>query len=213
MDSLLALSFGAFPQGNIGDLAGSVIKLLQTASYEVERDRGAARASIARATSLLQVEVDRRSAQPGEEPAAGGLAGWQIRRVIAFVEQRLSTTIRVDDLSAIAQLSVSYFARAFKKTFGEAPHAYIVRRRVARARHLMLTTDTPLCEVAVAAGLADQAHLCRLFRKVTGMSPAAWRRARGVGLVADASIGIDKIGVWGLRPHLGPGAEPLALLP
>jgi AraC-like DNA-binding protein len=135
------------------------------------------------------------------------LAGWQKRRVIAFIEQQLSTTIRVEDLSAIAQLSVSYFARAFKKTFGEAPHAYIVGRRVARARYLMLTTDTPLCEVAVAAGLADQAHLCRLFRKVTGTSPAAWRRARRVGPSA------DKIGVWGLRSQRGAGAEPLALLP
>jgi AraC family transcriptional regulator len=181
VDSLLGLSFGAFPQGGVGDLAGSVIRLLQTASYEVERDRQAAMASIARATTLLQVEVDRRSDRVSQEPATGGLAGWQARRVIAFVEQQLGTSIRVEDLSAVAQLSVSYFSRAFKKTFGEAPHAYIVRRRVARARHLMLTTDRKLCEVALSAGLTDQAHLCRLFRKVTGLSPAAWRRERRAG--------------------------------
>jgi AraC family transcriptional regulator len=174
---------GTVPYAGIGDLAGSVIKLLQTATHELERDSGVAKAFIARATSLLQVEVDRRSARPEDDPAAGGLAGWQIRRVVAFVEQHLDTPIRVDDLSAIAQLSVVYFSRAFKKTFDEAPHAYIVRRRLARARHLMLTSDMPLSEVALSCGLADQAHLCKLFRKAVGLSPAAWRRERRAGPV------------------------------
>jgi AraC-like DNA-binding protein len=87
----------------------------------------------------------------------------------------------VEDLSAIAQLSVVYFAKAFKRTFGEAPHAYVIRRRLARARHLMLTSDMHLSEVALACGLADQAHLCKLFRKFIGLSPAAWRRERRAG--------------------------------
>jgi AraC family transcriptional regulator len=178
VDALSTPALGVFPQAGVSDLAGIVIELLQAAAHEVERDRKAAKAFIAQATTLLQVEMDYRLAPTGRNLAAGGLASWQIRRVIAFVEQRLCTTIRVKDLSDIAQLSVSYFARAFKTTFGEAPHAYIVRRRLARARHLMLTTDTPLCEVALSSGLADQAHLCKLFRKVTGLSPAAWRRAR-----------------------------------
>jgi transcriptional regulator GlxA family with amidase domain len=181
METLSASAPGTFPHPGIGDLAGSLIRLLQTATHEVERDRTAAKAFIAQATSLLQVEVDRRSAEPRREPAAGGLAGWQMRRVIAFVEQQLGTTIHVEDLSAIAQLSVVYFAKSFKKTFGEAPHAYVIRRRLARARHLMLTSDMPLSEVALACGLADQAHLCKLFRKFIGLSPAAWRRERRAG--------------------------------
>jgi AraC-like DNA-binding protein len=42
----------------------------------------------------------------------------------------------------------------------------------------MLSTMRPLSEIAVDCGLADQAHLTRLFRKIVGESPAAWRRAR-----------------------------------
>jgi AraC family transcriptional regulator len=178
METSSASAPGKFPHAGIGDLAGSLIRLLQTATHEVERDRTAAKAFIAQATSLLQVEVDRRSAGLQREPAAGGLAGWQMRRVIAFVEQQLGTTIRVEDLSAIAQLSVVYFAKTFKRTFGETPHAYVTRRRLARARHLMLTSDMQLSEVALACGLADQAHLCKLFRKFIGLSPATWRRER-----------------------------------
>jgi len=42
----------------------------------------------------------------------------------------------------------------------------------------MLSTNKPLSEIAAECGLADQAHLTRLFRKVVGESPAVWRRAR-----------------------------------
>jgi transcriptional regulator GlxA family with amidase domain len=42
----------------------------------------------------------------------------------------------------------------------------------------MLQTDAPLSDIALRCGFVDQAHLCKHFRKVTGETPAAWRRAR-----------------------------------
>jgi len=161
----------------IRELATSVIGLLRTAAKEVERDREAAKSTIARATLLLQVEADRRAC-PDQEVKSGGLAPWQIHRVKAFVETHLSETIRTEDLSNIARLSKTHFSRAFRQSFGETPHVYVVRRRMDLARHLMLTTDLALCELAVACGLSDQAHLSKLFRHVTGETPAAWRRGR-----------------------------------
>jgi AraC-like DNA-binding protein len=68
--------------------------------------------------------------------------------------------------------------RAFKESFGCAPHAFLIRRRMERAQGLMLTTDEALGQIALACGLADQSHLTRLFQKWVGESPAAWRRAR-----------------------------------
>ena len=69
----------------------------------------------------------------------------------------------------------SYFCRAFKDTFGDPPHAYIMRRRVERAQTLMLQTREPLSQIALACGLSDQAHLCNLFRRLVGQSPSHWR--------------------------------------
>jgi AraC family transcriptional regulator len=161
----------------IQELAASVIRLLQTATKEVERDSEAAKTFIARASELLQVEVDR-SGYPGREVRSGGLAPWQIQRVKVFVEQRLSESIRIEDLSVAVRLSKPHFSRIFKRSFGESPHVYLVHRRVCRAQHLMLTTDIGLSELAVACGFSDQAHLCRIFRKTAGQSPAAWRRER-----------------------------------
>jgi transcriptional regulator GlxA family with amidase domain len=109
--------------------------------------------------------------------AKGGLAPWQIRKVAAHVEASLDDSIGVDDLAALARLSVSQFSRAFKQSFGQAPHGYVMARRIARAQALMLGAREPLSQIAAAVGLADQAHLSKLFRRFTGETPNAWRRA------------------------------------
>lgn len=106
----------------------------------------------------------------------GALSGWQCRRVIEFVESNLASTIRIKDLADIVRLSESYFATAFKATFGQAPHQYVIERRMEQAKRLLLETDLPLSHVAIDCGLADQAHLCTLFRKAFGFTPKIWRK-------------------------------------
>lgn len=109
--------------------------------------------------------------------AKGGLAPWQVRKVAAHVDANLNDAIAVGELAALARLSVSQFSRAFKQSFGQAPHNYVMARRIARAQALMLDDREPLSQIAVAVGLADQAHLSKLFRRFVGETPRAWRRA------------------------------------
>src|SRR5262249_7653630 len=97
---------------------------------------------------------------------------------LAHVEANLGTPIRNEELATIARLSTFHFNVAFRKSVGESPHAYVIRRRVERAQGLMLSTGRSLSDIAADCGLADQAHLTRLFRRFVGESPAAWRRAR-----------------------------------
>jgi AraC-like DNA-binding protein len=111
-------------------------------------------------------------------PGRGGLAPWQLRRVATYMDANLADSIRCEDLARVTRLSVSHFMRAFRESFGAPPHAYLMRRRMERAQGLMLTTDAALGQIALDCGLADQSHLTRLFRKLVGESPAAWRRAR-----------------------------------
>lgn len=108
----------------------------------------------------------------------GGLAPWQIRRVTDYIEEHLASSIRLQDLAGIARLSHSHFCRAFKESLGHPAHAYVMRRRVHRAQGLMLTTAESLSQIAALCGMADQAHFCKLFRRLVGESPNAWRRAR-----------------------------------
>ena len=109
-------------------------------------------------------------------PARGGLAPWQVLRVKAHVEAHLDSTLRTRDLAAMARLSTGHFCRAFKRSLGVAPIAYIGRRRVASAQKLMLATNEPLSQIALACGFYDQAHLTRLFRRHAGTTPHDWRR-------------------------------------
>jgi AraC family transcriptional regulator len=158
----------------LGYLANSLAQALKTALREFERDRDVAKAALVTASALLEAEVERYSSVNGS--ARGGLAPWQMLRVRAFIDSNLHCPIYVRHLSAVAQRSPAYFCRKFKLAFGEPPHAYVVRRRLERACHLMVTSASSLSEIALSVGFSDQAHLCRHFRAAFGQSPASWRR-------------------------------------
>ncbi|MDR6290252.1 AraC-like DNA-binding protein [Inquilinus ginsengisoli] len=106
----------------------------------------------------------------------GGLAPWQQHKIDRYLRKHLERPLSVEMLAGQISLSVSHFCRAFKASFGTTPHMHIIRLRLDLARHLMLTTEDPLSHIALACGLANQAHLSRLFRRWVGEPPSAWRR-------------------------------------
>lgn len=110
-------------------------------------------------------------------PVKGGLAPWQLRRVMTYIQEHLSGPIFVEALAGLTRLSGGHFCRAFKASVGETPHNFLVRQRIRHAQTLMLNTHDTLSDIACACGLTDQAHLTRLFRKFVGETPLAWRRA------------------------------------
>jgi AraC family transcriptional regulator len=169
-------------------LAESLAKLLATAQRELDSDREAAKVSLVAASSILQSEIERSQGANGPRP--GALAAWQIVRVRAFIERNLQSNIDAGDLSAVAERSRAHFSRSFKRAFGEPPHAYVTKRRLERACHLMVTTSEPLSQIAVSVGFSDQAHLCRLFQRAFGQRPSNWRRHHKMR----ASISIAAIG-------------------
>ena len=116
---------------------------------------------------------------PAVQPVSrGGLAPWQIRKVSTYIEMHLDRPIGTADLAGLVRLSVFHFCRAFRASFDESPHTYVMRRRIERAQGMMLQTSSSLAQIAIECGLADQAHLNKSFRRFVGESPGAWRRAR-----------------------------------
>lgn len=176
------------PQPSVpGGIALAVSDLLRDARHGGGEDRPVAGGYDGRSAHGLdafqfpEARPEPHRSQPAPRMVSGGLARWQIERVLRHIEEGLDGPILLAELAAAVRLSAGYFSRAFKQSFGTPPHAYIMVCRIERAKTLLLATEVPLCEVALECGLADQAHLSRLFRRLTGETPFAWRRRRKAG--------------------------------
>ena len=106
----------------------------------------------------------------------GALGGVLRKKVIEFIEGTLADSIHLDDLAATAGLSAYHFSRKFKMEFGVSPHAFIVERRIERAKALLRRKSLPLKALAADCGFADQSHFNRIFRKVVGLTPVEYRK-------------------------------------
>ena len=111
-----------------------------------------------------------------EQACKGGLSDAQRRRLIQYVDANLDQNISLADLAGVAQLGVFDLVRRFGKEFGSPPHAYVMRRRIEQAKRQLARRDTPLKVVAANCGFSDQSHMCRLFRRTLGVTPAEFRR-------------------------------------
>jgi AraC family transcriptional regulator len=110
--------------------------------------------------------------------ARGGLAPWQARRAAEFLGASLPDDVTLASVAAECELSVSHFARAFRRTFGCPPHRWFMERRLDSVKDLLLDTRLTLAEIAAQCGYSDQPALNRSFKRLTGESPGEWRRSR-----------------------------------
>lgn len=166
------------------DPASRIAALLHDAAALVARNPEATRTRLAEASTLLGAL---QSAAPGSDGMVRMLAPWQARRVRAYIEEHLDQPIRIEALAEHTRLSTSYFFRAFRGSFGVAPHAFIMRCRTDRAMAMLRATEDPIAQIATACGFADQAHFSRVFARRAGLPPGAWRRLQRGGLSLAAS--------------------------
>jgi AraC-like DNA-binding protein len=101
-----------------------------------------------------------------------------MRRVLDCIEAHLDETLSIDTLAAEAGLSMFHFVRAFSASFHVTPHQYLQARRAARAKSLLAQRISP-SEAAAAAGLTDQSHLNRWFKRAYGVTPAQYQQQIG----------------------------------
>jgi len=109
-----------------------------------------------------------------------GLASWQRRQVTELLRANLDGSLRLADLARACGLSVSHFARSFKRTFGVSCHRWLTELRIERAKALLSGADLALTDVAIQSGFADQAAFTRMFRRIVGVPPGRWRREYAV---------------------------------
>jgi AraC family transcriptional regulator len=116
-------------------------------------------------------------APPLPENSSGGLPPAALRRCVELMEERLEGNLRLSDLADEVGFSTSHLIRSFRQSTGKTPYQFLLHQRIERARALMRDLRTPLTQVALASGFADQHHLARVFRRITGLTPTDYRRS------------------------------------
>ena len=106
----------------------------------------------------------------------GGLGATRLRRIKELVHAKMEDDLGLDEMAQSVGLSTAHFARMFRKSTGETPHQFVLRRRVERAKAMLRAPDARVLDVAVACGFKTQQHFAQVFRDVWGVSPTEYRQ-------------------------------------
>jgi AraC family transcriptional regulator len=115
---------------------------------------------------------------------ANGLSQSQLQRVIDYIKANLTRDLSILDLATLTGMSESHFSRSFKRSVGIAPYQYLMQQRVERAKQLLAErslakppgTGITISTIALDCGFANQTHLTKVFRQMTGMTPKAYQK-------------------------------------
>jgi AraC family transcriptional regulator len=107
----------------------------------------------------------------------GGLAAWQQRTVVAYIEEHLAEPVSLAKLAQLVRLSPFYFCRAFKQSFGMPPHRYHTSRRIEHAKALLAKPTPSVTDIGFAVGFSQTSSFTAAFRKATGLTPSAYHRS------------------------------------
>ena len=155
------------------------VRLLAQELRRVLRDEDAAdvRYVEALAQSLLVRAAAISASRPASPTAVAPLTPGKLRRLTAFIDANLDRPLQVSELAAEAGLSRAHFTRAFQAAVGEAPHRFILSRRLEEVRRALAETDAPLSNLAVRYGFSSHAHMSSAFRAAFGATPSSYRRS------------------------------------
>ncbi|MBS7537496.1 GlxA family transcriptional regulator [Ancylobacter lacus] len=168
--------------------------------YEIDRDRMTCSGGTAAMDMMLHVIADRtdpdlaqrvanqfhheRIRDANDEQRGGrlrrvGSLPAPLQRTVQTMQRHLETPVSVAELAEVAGLSPRQLERLFNQHLGMTPARYYLSLRVDRARELLIYTNQPILEIAVAVGFASTSHLGQWFRRLYGMRPRELRARAG----------------------------------
>ena len=96
--------------------------------------------------------------------------------ILDYIAVNYSDNILLEDLAAQANLSSSHFARLFKQTIGQSPYQFLMAYRIEQAKKMLDNPNKLMVDIAMRCGFSDQAHFCRVFKKIEGVTPKQYRK-------------------------------------
>jgi AraC family transcriptional regulator len=147
---------------------------------ELLEGKAAGRLYAETAAQLLAIHLLRHYCSPEKTipEVVHGLTQRHLNRVTDFVLNHLHQDLSLEQLAREAGFSPYHFARLFRQRTGQSPHQFVVQKRIEKVRQLLQETDTPLVEIALASGFANQSHLTQVFKRACGLTPHAYRQQK-----------------------------------
>lgn len=102
---------------------------------------------------------------------ADGLPRYKLNHVLDYIQANLALNLSLEELAIQVGMSQFYFSRLFKQSLGITPHQYVIQQRVEQAKHLLQKGELSLADIALECGFANQGHLNRHFKQLTGATP------------------------------------------
>lgn len=110
--------------------------------------------------------------------------------VIALMTRRLGESVPNADMAHAVGMSPRAFERSFVREYGLPPQQYLKRLRIQTACRLLVDTRESIAGIALCCGFADQSHLTREFRRVTGLTPGAYRDKYAAANVPSPAVSV-----------------------
>jgi len=152
--------------------------ILGMLSDEVALNAPSGRLFLEQTVDLLCVQLIRGHSTLGAIHATtprGGLADWQVKRVISYMRDNLEQDIGLGELAALINLSRFHFCAAFRRATGCTPYEWLIQQRISRARELLSDPSLPITDIALTVGYGNPSAFTAGFRRVVGMTPSEYR--------------------------------------
>jgi AraC-like DNA-binding protein/mannose-6-phosphate isomerase-like protein (cupin superfamily) len=99
----------------------------------------------------------------------------RLQPAVDYIENHLSEKLSVSEISALMNMSYTYFIKTFKKAIGMSFTDFIVYKRIKKAEQQLLTNDVSIAEVAESVGISNLGHFYGLFRRYNDCSPKQFK--------------------------------------
>ncbi|MEH6728640.1 MAG: GlxA family transcriptional regulator [Hyphomicrobiales bacterium] len=107
-----------------------------------------------------------------------GVQNARLLSIIEMMESNISEPLALTEIADISNLSRRQIERLFRQNLGRSPARYYSELRLDRARHLLLQSNLPIVDVAIASGFVSASHFSKCYRDQFGLSPQVERRAK-----------------------------------